>query len=137
GHPQRRQCLRNPNILAIAKSARRNFPSNESDGTRIERARADERAIRGQGRGRLRPGSESTRVAHRSLRQQSNRCSAGETRCEGNGGRIIARTRFHQGNRTETFLSERSELSVSTLWRTRYFAGSGDEIDGRSDGHGC
>src|SRR5207249_10818780 len=113
--PRRRQCLRNPSVRCVAKRARRNVPCIESYGTRIVGALADVRAIRGQGRGRLRPGSESTRVAHRSLRQQSNRCSAGETRCEGNGGRIIARTRFHQGNRTETFLSERSGLSVSTL----------------------
>src|SRR6266403_4675358 len=127
--------MRDPDVLPVAKSSRRGFIRNESDGARAECARSDERAIRGEGRRRLRAGSESARFAYCAVRQQSDRRPAGKTGRQSDDGKVITRTRIHERNSAETFLGERSGVSVSALRGFGYFARAGNEIDGRSNGH--
>ena len=127
--------MRYPDILVVAKSSRRNFLRDESNGARAERARSDERAICREGRRRLRARSKSARFADCSVRQQSDRRPAGKTGSQSDDGKVIARTRIHERNRAETFLGERSGVSVSAVRGFGYFARTGNEIDRRSDGH--
>ena len=128
--------MRHSDILVVARSSGGDFRRHKGDGARVECARPDECAIRREGRQRLRAGSESAGVAHGSLRQQGNWCAACKTCCQSDDRKIIARARFHQRNRAETFLSERSGVPLFTLRRPGYLARAGDEIDRRSDGHG-
>ncbi len=65
---------------------------------RTERARPDERAVRREGRRRLRAGSEPARVAHGAVRQQGDRRAAGEARGAGDGRPLARRTRLHSRN---------------------------------------
>src|SRR5207247_10921938 len=127
--------MRDSDILAVTKSSRRDFIRDESNATRAESARDDEPAIRGEGRRRLRAGSESARFAHGAVRQQSDRRTTGKTGRQSDDGNVITRTRIHERNRAETFLGQRGGVSVSTLRGFGYFARAGNEIDGRSNGH--
>ena len=52
-------------------------------------------------------------------------------------GKSLRELGFTEGNRAETFLGERSGVPFSALRRPGYLARAGDEIDRRSDGHGC
>src|SRR4029077_5803922 len=127
--------MRDPDVLPVAKSARRDFIRDESNGARAECARSDERAIRRKRRRRLRAGSESARLAYCAVRQQSDRRPTGKTSRQSDDRKVIARTRIHERNRAETFLGERSGVSISALRGFGYFARAGNEIDGRSNGH--
>src|SRR6266481_7177625 len=127
--------MRDSDVLPVAKSPRRDFIRDESNGARAECARSDERAIRGEGRRRLRAGSESARLAYCAVRQQSDRRTTGKTGRQSDDGSIIARTWIHERNPAETFLGERSGVSVSALRGFGYFARAGNEIDRRSNGH--
>ena len=60
------------------RHSRRNSPAHHRAGQSAQRARADERAVRGAGNKRLRARSQSARVAHGAVRQQSDRRAAGE-----------------------------------------------------------
>src|SRR5215468_675613 len=124
--------MRGPDILSVAKSVRRDFIRDESDGARAECARSNERAIRRERRRRLRAGSESARLAYCAVRQQSDRRTLGKTGRQSDDGNFITRTRIHQRNRAETFFGERSRVSVSALRGFGYFARAGNEVDGRS-----
>src|SRR5215468_11513779 len=114
--------MRNPDILAVAKSAGRDFIGNQSNGARAECARFDECAIRRQRRRSLRAGSESARLAYGAIRQQSDWHPVGKTGRQSDDRKVIARTRIHERNRAETFFSERSCVSVSSLRRFGYLA---------------
>src|SRR5882762_10969311 len=127
--------MRDSDVLPVAKSPRRDFIRDESNGARAECPRPDERAIRGEGRRRLRAGSESARLAYCAVRQQSDRRTAGKTGRQSDDGKVIKRTRIHERNRAETFLGQRGGVSVSTVRGFGYFARTGNEIDGRSHGH--
>src|SRR5438552_18730653 len=127
--------MRDPDVLTVAKSSRRGFIRDESNGARAECARSDERAIRSEGRRRLRAGSESAHLAYCDIRQQSDRRTTGKTGRQSDDGNVITRTRIHERNRAETFLGQRGGVSVSTLRGFGYFARAGNEIDGRSNGH--
>src|SRR5690349_9265160 len=105
----------NPDILAVAKSAGRDFIGDQSNGARAECARPDECAIRREGRRGLRAGSESARVAYGAICQQSDWDPTGEAGCQSDDGKITMRTRIHKRNRTETFLRERSSVSISAV----------------------
>ena len=126
-----------PTFSLRQKGARRDRSGDESDGARIECARADECAVRGQRRRCLRARSQSARIAHGAVREQGDRRSAGQTCRQSDDGKNFARARLHEGNRAATFLGERSGLSVSALPGPRHFARPGNEIDRRSDGHRC
>ena len=110
---------------------------DQGDGARAKSARTYERAVRRQRRRCLRSGSKSPRIAHRAVREQGDRRAAGQARCKSDGGKNSARTRIHQGNRSETLFRQRSGLPVSALPGHRYLAGSGNEIDRRSNGNRC
>src|SRR6266540_4502779 len=127
--------MRDPDVFPVAKSSRRDFIRDESDGARAECARFDERAVRGERRRRLRAGSESARLAYCAVRQQSDRGTPGKTGRQGDDGKVITRTRIHERNRAETFLGERSGVSISALRRFGYLSRAGNEIYGRSNGH--
>src|SRR6478672_3845468 len=127
--------MRDSDVLPVAKSPRRGFIRDESNGARAECLRSDERAIRGKGRRRLRAGSESARFAYCAVRQQSDRRTAGKTGRQSDDGNVTTGTRIYERNRAETFLGERSGVSVSALRGFGYFARAGNEIDGRGDGH--
>src|SRR4029453_13048883 len=127
--------MRGPDILAFATSAGRNLVSDESNGARAECARSDECAIRRKRRRGLRAGSESARLAHGAIRQQSDRDPTGKAGRQSDDGKITARTRIHKRNHTETFLRERSGVSVSAVRGFGYFARAGNEIDRRSNGY--
>src|SRR6478736_8840580 len=127
--------MRDSDVLPVAKSPRRDFIRDESDGARTERAGSDERAIRGERRRGLRAGSESARLAYCAVRQQSDRRTTGKSGRQSDDGKVITGTRIYERNRAETFLGERSGVSISALRGFGYFARAGDEIDGRSNGH--
>src|SRR6516162_10048354 len=127
--------MRNPDILAVAKSARRDFIGDQSNGARAECARSDECAIRRERRRGLRAGSESARLAYGAIRQQSDWDPTGKAGRQSDDGKITARTRIHKRNHTETFLRERSGVSVSAVRGFGYFARAGNEIDRRSNGY--
>src|SRR5262245_6631412 len=129
--------MRHPDVLPVAKSFGRDFIRDQSDGARAERARSDERAIRSERRRGLRAGSESTRLAYGAICQQSDWYPVGKTGRQSDDGKVIARTRFHERARAETFIRERSGVPVSALRRFGYFARAGNEIDGRSNGDRC
>src|SRR5256885_6634156 len=126
--------MRDSDILPVARSSRRGFIRDESNGARAQCARSDERAIRGEGRRRLRAGSESARFAHGAVRQQSDRRTTGKTGRQSDDGNVITRTRIHERNRAETFLGQRGGGSVSTVRRFGYFDRDGNGIGGRSNG---
>src|SRR5262249_534602 len=126
--------MRGPDILSVAKRVRRDFIRDESDGARAECARSNERAIRRQRRRSLRAGSESARLAYGAIRQQSDWHPVGKTGRQSDDRKLIARTRIHERNRAETFFSERSCVSVSSLRRFGYLARAGNEIYGLSNG---
>src|SRR5580765_6820921 len=107
--------MRDSDVLPVAKSARRNFIRDESNGACAECARSDERAIRRERRRRLRAGSESARLAYCAVRQQSDRRTPGKTGRQSNDGKVITRTRIHERNRAETFLGEGGGVSISAL----------------------
>src|SRR6188508_2877070 len=107
--------MRDSDVLPVAKGPGRNFIRNQSNGTRTERARPHERAIRGERRGCLRAGSESARLAYCAVRQQSDRRPTRKIGRQCDDGKITTRTRIYQGDRAETFLGERSGVSVSAL----------------------
>ena len=69
-----------PRDLARAGNARDHPDLHRTAGARAERHRPDERAVRGQGRHGLRARSEPASLAHRALRQQSDRRAAAEDR---------------------------------------------------------
>src|SRR5436190_20507398 len=114
--------MRDPDVFPVANSSGRDFVSDESNGARAECARSDERAICREGRRRLRAGSESARLAYCAVRQQSDRRPAGKTGRQSDDGEVIKRTWVHERNRAETFLGERSGVSISALRGFGYFA---------------
>ena len=63
------------------------------------RARADERAVRHQGRRGLRAGGEPARQPHRALRRQGDRRAAGQDRGQGDGGQDAGRAGLHRASR--------------------------------------
>src|SRR6188472_4062469 len=107
--------MRDSDVLPVAKGPGRNFIRNQSNGARTERARPHERAVRGERRGRLRAGSESARLAYCAVRQQIDWRPTGKTGSQCDDRKIITRTGIYQGDRAETFLGERSGVSVSAL----------------------
>src|SRR5678816_1421414 len=104
--------MRDSDVLPVAKSARRDFIRDESNGPRAECARPDERAIRRERRRRLRAGGESARLAYCAVRQQSDRRTTGKTGRQSDDGNVITGTRIYERNRAQTFLGERSGVSV-------------------------
>ena len=95
--------------------------------------RADERAIRHQGRRHLCAGGQSARLAHGAVRRQSDRPAGRQDRGARDGGRkprqLQAKRRHLQAPG-----GEGSGVPVRALPRGRYRARPGDEIDRRSDG---
>src|SRR6476660_7333961 len=96
--------MRDSDVLPVAKSPGRGFIRDESTGARAECPRSDERAIRGEGRRRLRARSESARLADCAVRQQSDRRTTGKTGRQSDDGKVIKRTRIHERNRAEKFI---------------------------------
>src|ERR1051326_5007103 len=113
--------MRDPDVLPVAKSAKRNFIGDQSNGARAECARSDERAIRSERRRGLRAGSESARLAYGAIRQQSDWHPVGKTGRQSDDGNVITRARIHERNHAKTFLGERSGVSISALRRFGYF----------------
>src|SRR4029077_12561238 len=98
--------MRDSDVLPVAKNPGRGFIRDESNGARAECPRSDERAIRGEGRRRLRAGSEAAGLAYCAVCQQSDRRPTGKTCRQSDDGKVIKRTRIHERNRTETFFGE-------------------------------
>ena len=102
--------------------------------------RADERAIRHQGRRHLCARGQSARVAHRALRRQGDRHSGGQDRRPHHGRRGAVELQaqaagFFAGHR-KTYRRQGIGVPVRALRSCRrHRARSGDEIDRRSDGH--
>ncbi len=74
-------------------------------GAGAERGRADEYAVRHQGRRDLRPGGQSARLAHRALRVQGDRPAAGEDRRALHGRAEPRRAGHRRGDRARRTIS--------------------------------
>ena len=119
-----------------AKGHRNHSRIHACDGAGVEGDRADERAIRREGRYGLCAGGEPARVAHGAVREQGHRRAAGQAGGEGDGGQDIDRAGFHEGNLDEILGGEGVGFPVQPFSRAGHFALAGDAFDGRSDGPG-
>ena len=103
-------------------------------GKALAGAGADERAVRDQGRRRLRPGSEPARLAHHALRQQGDGSGPGQGGGADHGRPLAGRPGPHRGPHRAAHLREGIRLPVPQAAGERHPARAGDEVDGR--GHG-
>ena len=86
-HPFRRFGLRAAAAFAEREDHRRARAADPRAGARAQCRRADERAIRHQGRRHLRAGGQSARLAHGAVRRQGDRPAGGQDRRPHHGGR--------------------------------------------------
>ncbi len=105
------------------------------------RRRSDQRAVRRQGRGGLRPRGQSPRVAHGALRRQGDRRRPGPgrgSRHDGPDAARVDRTRCRPRRDAGAGLrvGEGGGAPVQPLSRRRYRARSRDAFDRRSHGRG-
>ena len=136
-HPLRRQRLRHPRASRSPNKVKTEIrDATTSMAKELERARPDERPVRGQGRGRLRPRSQPARLAHRAVRQQGHRRPAGQAR----------RARSWPARRSRSSASPRKSSPPISRVKEAVFpftkfpgvdiaARPGNEIDRRSHGH--
>ena len=132
-HPFRRLGLRAAAAFIKREDHRRARPADPRAGARAQCRRADERAIRHQGRRHLRAGGQSARLAHGALRRQGDRPAGGQDRRPHHGGREPGELQ----SGAEPLQAPRrqgSGVPVRALPRRRHRAGAGDEIDRRGDG---
>ena len=133
-HPFRRQRLRAPAALTGRQDDRRAGAADARARARAQGRRADERAVRDQGRQDLCARGQSARLAHGALRRQGH----GHSLCEDRGARDGGREAFELRSRAQTAEASRrqgSRVPLRALPRRRYRARPGDEIDRRGDGH--
>ena len=101
---------------------------------RAQGRRPDERAVRDQGRRRLRARSEPARVAHGAVPVEGDRRAAGEDRGEGDGRPDAGRARADRGPRGRRRVREEPGVPVRALPGRRHDSRAGDEVDRRGDG---
>ena len=101
---------------------------------RARRRRADERAIRHQGRRDLRAGGQSARLAHGAVRRQGDRTSGRQDRGADHGGRNACELRARAAQ-VRPCRRQGGGVPVRALPRRRHRARPGDEVDRR--GHGA
>ena len=127
--------MRDPDLFAPESRARANPIGDEGNGERAQGSRPDECAIRCKRRRSLRAGSEPARITDGPVREQGDRCSVGEARCQDHGWENPCRAGLHRGSRPETFFGEGSGLSVFALPGHGHRARAGNEIHRRSNGN--
>ncbi|TNC93942.1 MAG: carbamoyl-phosphate synthase large subunit [Stygiobacter sp.] len=103
-------------------------------GQGARRARPDERAICGPGRGDLHPGSQSARQPHRALRRQGHRHSHRQDRRPDHGRRVAGQLQPQEG-KARPCGGEGSSIPLRPFPRRRHPVGAGNEIHRRSHGH--
>ena len=121
---------------ALQKGHRDHPRIHPRDGARVEGRRPDERPIRREGRKGLRARSQSARVAHRAVRQQGHRRSAGQARRQNHGRKNLEGTRLHEGNLAEVLGGEGIRFPVQPLSRAGHFALAGNALHRRGHGAG-
>ena len=100
-------------------------------------ARADERAVRHQGRRHLRARGQSARQPHRAVRRQGDRRADRQDRRAHHGGRDAGQRSICDDRRaSQPCRGQGSGVPVRPLPRRRHRAGPGDEIHRRGHGHG-
>ena len=126
-------CSLPPHSLDAADD-RRTGAADPRTGARPRRGRADERAIRHQGRRHLRARGQSAGVAHGAVRRQGDRHAGGEDRRAADGRR---EARGLQSEEAQARPCRRQGIGISVrpLPRRRYRARPGDALDRRGDGH--
>ncbi len=146
-HPLRRLFLRAARGRSGALDARHHSHVHPRAGAGPERGGPGEPAVRhsapvrraGQG---LRHRSESSCFPHRALRLQGDRSAAGEDGCTADDRAHLARvdagagSRAHGSRHRQSLFREIAGLSLEQVSRCGYGAGTGDEVDRRSDGCG-
>ena len=101
----------------------------------LQRRRADERAIRGEGRRHLHPRGQSARLAHRALRRQGDRHPDRQDRRQDHGRARSSPTSSSTQPKLEAHLGQGGGVPVRPLPERRHAARAGDEIDRRGDGN--
>ena len=97
--------------------------------------RPDERAVRGEGQGRLRARGEPARLAHRALRVEGDRAAAREARRARDGRQDARGARLHARDLAAPLLGEGGGLPVPQVPGRGHRARPRDEEHGRGDGH--
>ena len=97
-----------------------------------QRRRADERAVRDQGRRHLRARSQPARLAHGAVRRQGDRQAGRQDRRRIMAGESLAR--FNLTPRSSTTSASRKRCSRSRASPASTRARPGDEVDRRGDG---
>ena len=107
--------------------------ADRGDGARARDRRADERAIRHQGRCDLRAGGEPARVAHGAVRCQGHRRAGRQDRRPRDGRRQAVGVPAGRPRHRAARRGEGGGVPVRPLRRRRRHAGPGDALDRRGD----
>ena len=127
-----------PDLLAFGSGPEGDRDRHQGDGARIERARTDERAVRGERRRRLCARSESARLADRAVCEQGDRRAAGRNSPPRSWpGKTLPRLGF-----TKEIVPKHFSVKEAVFPFLRYQGidialGPGNEIDRRSHGNRC
>ena len=135
-HSFRRFSLRAAAAFARREDHCRTRAADPRARARAQCRRADERAIRHQGRRHLRAGGQSARLAHGAVRGQGDRPAGGQDRRPHHGGREPGQLQSG-AEPLQAPRGQGSGVPVRALPRRRYRAGAGDEIHRRGDGDRC
>ena len=100
----------------------------------LRRDRPDERAVRGEGRHRLRARGEPARLAHGAVRQQGDRRPAREARGASDGRQDAGGARLHRGDLAASLLGEGGRVPVREVPGRRHAARPRDAEHRRGDG---
>ena len=103
---------------------------------RAEGRRADERAVRDQGRHGLRARGEPARVAHRAVPVEGDRRAARQGRGARDDRPDARRARADRGSRGRRRVRQDAGVPVRAVPRRRHDSRAGDEVDRRGDGRG-
>ena len=133
-HPFRRQRLLAAALLPDAGDDRRDRAPDRGAGPGARRRRADECAVRGQGRRHLRARGQSARHAHGAVRRQGHRRADRQDRRPGDGRREARRFAAARGRRAAAMSRSRRRCSRSPASPASTRPRAGDAIDRRGDG---
>ena len=134
GHPLRRQFLRHPAVQGDGE-AHRPDPRLHAPGRQgAQGHRPDERAVRHQGRHRLRARSEPAGVAYRAVPVEGDRRAARQGRGAADDRQDPGAARSDRGSRGRRRLRQDAGVPVRPLPGRRYDSRSRDEVHRRSDG---